>query len=129
MTYLCEKIKFEPRIINAGRSINDGMAKYVSSEFFKVLKENIPIGNIRILIFGAAFKENCSDIRNSKIFEIYRFLENYGCSVDIIDEIVDAQEVERIYHLKLNNNPKRIFMMDCYLQFLMKLISIRELSF
>tara|TARA_B100000886_G_scaffold340525_1_gene310833 strand:+ start:2844 stop:4142 length:1299 start_codon:yes stop_codon:yes gene_type:complete len=109
MTYLCEQIQFQPKIINAGRAINDSMAKYVSSKFFRILKENVPKGSIHVLIIGASFKENCSDIRNSKVFEIYGLLANYGCLVDIIDEYVDEQEVYNIYKLKLNRNPKKNF--------------------
>ena len=106
MTFLCDQIKFQSKIITAGREINDGMAYYVSSKILELSKEKIVKKTYRVLIIGASFKENCRDIRNSKIFDIYKFLRSFGCLVDIKDDLIDPREVHENYGINLRNNPQ-----------------------
>lgn len=86
LTYKSKKIGHNPRIINAGRSVNDGMANYISKRiFFNMKKKKIKFKNSKALILGCAFKKNCTDIRNSKIFDLARFLNTHKINVDIYD--------------------------------------------
>ena len=77
LTYKSEKLGYKPKIILAGRNLNNSMSSYVVSKFVQHLKiKNIPIKNAKILMLGLTFKENCPDLRNSKIKEVYDKLKN-----------------------------------------------------
>jgi len=99
--YLAQKAKevgYHTEIILAGRRLNDGMAGYIAGEFIKLLiKNNSKVKGSRILILGVTFKENCPDIRNSKVFEIINTLRSYDVEVIVHDPWADAAEVKHEY--------------------------------
>ncbi len=104
--YLSDKAKsvgYNPEIILAGRKINDSMGKYIANQIKKILKKNkIKLENkTRILILGIAFKENCSDIRNTKVIDIYKNLNKLRVNVDITDPYVNKDEVRFEYGINL----------------------------
>jgi UDP-N-acetyl-D-galactosamine dehydrogenase len=100
MSYKAQKIGAKSQLITSGRVINDNMAKYVSKVFLRSLKK-INNNKKKILIMGISFKENCPDIRNSKIIDLYKFIAREGISVDIYDPIVNPKELKKMYKLKL----------------------------
>ncbi len=109
LTHKAKAIGYNPKIILAGREINDGMAKYVASQFiYKMNKKNIEIKNSKILIMGLTFKENCADTRNAGIEKVIKKLKKTGCKIDLYDPWSDRAEIKKIYNVypkkKLNNN-------------------------
>ena len=104
--YLSDKAKsvgYNPEIILAGRKINDNMGKYIANQIKKILKKNkIKLEyKTRILILGIAFKENCSDIRNTKVIDIYKNLNKLRVNVDITDPYVNKDEARFEYGVNL----------------------------
>ncbi len=107
--YLAHKAKqigYHPEIILAGRSINDGMALFVAVEIMKLISQQ-NTNNIkpRVLMLGITFKQNCRDIRNSKVIDVIRKLEDFGCYVDSYDPNADKDEVFNEYGITLLDNP------------------------
>lgn len=102
---------YQPEIILASRKINDGMGKYVASETVKFLVKNeIPVKNAEILILGFAFKENCTDFRNTKVADIVQELIEFGTSVKVFDPWVNTENVQQEYHINLESSlPKSKF--------------------
>jgi len=96
--YLAQKaqeVGYHPEIILAGRRLNDGMGAYVASEVLKLLiNRNCPVKGSRVLVLGITFKENCPDIRNSRVIDIIRELQEYGCVVDVADPWASGSEVK-----------------------------------
>jgi UDP-N-acetyl-D-galactosamine dehydrogenase len=110
LTYISKKNNYSPKVILSGRSINDKMSTYLSNKFIKLLKSNkIKISNCNILILGASFKENCSDIRNSKVFDIYKILIKNKAKVSIFDPIVNKNDVINEYGIDLVTHLKKNF--------------------
>mgnify|MGYP001257370687 CR=1 FL=1 len=102
LTYKAQSLGYNPEIILSGRRINDGMSHYVSSELLKaMLKKKMDVAKSKVLIMGFSFKENCPDIRNTKVVDIYRQLEEYGVDVDVFDPWVDRNEAANLYDLTL----------------------------
>ncbi len=95
LTYKSEKVGHKSQIILAGRGLNDGMSKYIYDEFKILLKSKIKNKDPRILVMGVTFKENCPDIRNSKIFDIIKMLKEDKYYTDLYDSLADKDEVER----------------------------------
>tara|TARA_B110000003_G_scaffold263389_1_gene287000 strand:+ start:1361 stop:2644 length:1284 start_codon:yes stop_codon:yes gene_type:complete len=102
--YLAQKAQeygYHPEIILAGRRINDGMGNYVASEIVKrMIKGDIAVNNSNILILGFTFKENCPDIRNTKVVDVIDSLKSYGVNIIIHDPWANAEEVMLEYGLK-----------------------------
>ena len=95
LTYKAESIGYRPEIILAGRRLNDSMGGYVVNKLIKEMsKKHILIGDAKILIMGISFKENCPDIRNSRIVDIVYELQDYGCKVSVYDPCVCPEEVK-----------------------------------
>jgi len=108
LTYISKKNNYNPKIILAGRSVNDGMSDHLVNNFLSNLKKmKINIFNSNILILGITFKENCSDIRNSKVFEIYKKIYKYKCNIDVFDPLADKKNVFDEFAIKLINFPKK----------------------
>lgn len=105
LTYKSIQMGFEPQIILSGRKINDGMSAWVAKKVVQLLL-NIDKNpkNCKVLIMGATFKENVSDIRNSKIFDLYKELQEYGVNIDIVDPYAEAEEVFHEYGVKLSSD-------------------------
>jgi UDP-N-acetyl-D-glucosamine/UDP-N-acetyl-D-galactosamine dehydrogenase len=101
--YLAHKAQehgYNPEIILAGRRLNDGMGNYVASEVIKcMIKKNIHIKGANVLILGVTFKENCPDVRNTKVVDIVRALQDYGVQTSIYDPWANEEEVKREYGL------------------------------
>jgi UDP-N-acetyl-D-galactosamine dehydrogenase len=103
--YLAQKaqeIGYHSEIILAGRRLNDGMGKYIAQETIKLmLKKGIKVNNSNILILGFTFKENCPDVRNTKVNDIYNELITFGSKVNIYDPIANSIDVKREYNINL----------------------------
>lgn len=105
--YLAQKaleIGYNPEIILAGRRINDSMGEFVASEVVKLMiKKNIKIKKASVLILGITFKENCPDIRNTKVIDLINSLEDYGIDITVYDPLADKEEVKKKYNLKFTS--------------------------
>jgi UDP-N-acetyl-D-galactosamine dehydrogenase len=100
LTYKANKIGYKPKVILAGRKINDSMGKYVVSQFKNEMKKkSIKIKRSKILIMGLTFKENCPDIRNSGTQIIVKELKKLGCQLDLFDPWADKNEIKKICDL------------------------------
>ena len=100
-----------PEIILAGRRMNDGMGEYVATETVKhMLKKGIQVLNSEIIILGFTFKENCPDVRNTKVIDIYKALKNYNCNVTVYDPWANPAIAKREYGIDVVNElPKMKF--------------------
>lgn len=102
LAYKAEKMGIKPKMILAGREINDNMGKYIVETLIKkLIKNDIAIEKAKVGILGIAFKENCSDIRNSKVIDIIKELEEYQIHAKIYDPIVNSEEVKKTYGIEL----------------------------
>jgi UDP-N-acetyl-D-galactosamine dehydrogenase len=100
LTYKAQKIGYQPKVILAGRKINDGMGKYVAHKLIKEMKKKkIKINNSNILIMGLTFKENCADIRNSGIEKIIYELKKLNCNLDLYDPWVNNKQIKNKYKI------------------------------
>jgi UDP-N-acetyl-D-galactosamine dehydrogenase len=100
LTHKAEAMGYHPQIILAGRRINDGMGSYVAGEMVKaMLKRSIQVNGARVLVLGLTFKENCPDIRNTRVVDVVKELQAFGVEVDIFDPWVDIAEAQHEYGL------------------------------
>ncbi len=107
LTHKAQEIGYHPEMILAGRRLNDNMPIYVAGEIVKLMtRKRIHVNGARILVLGITFKENCPDIRNSKVVDVVRELEKYGAAVDIYDPWADAAECRHEYGLRLTRSLK-----------------------
>ena len=104
--YLAQKalsLGYNPEIILAGRKLNDSMGEYVASQVVKLMiKKNIAVKNSNLLMLGITFKENCPDVRNTKIVDVVKSLSDYGINVTIFDPWANPSEVKKEYNLENN---------------------------
>jgi len=108
LTYKAQQLGYHPQMILAGRRINDDMAQYVASRIIKrMLAKSIAPIEARVLILGLAFKENCPDVRNSKVVDIVSELGSYGSSVDVYDPWINADDAMAEYGIELISEPKK----------------------
>jgi UDP-N-acetyl-D-galactosamine dehydrogenase len=108
LTHKAQEIGFHPEMILAGRRLNDSMANYVAGEVVKLMAtRGILARGSQILVLGLTFKENCPDIRNSKVAEVVRELQNYGATVEVFDPWIDADEAEHEYGIRLVERLRR----------------------
>jgi UDP-N-acetyl-D-galactosamine dehydrogenase len=108
LTHKAQQIGYNPEMILAGRRLNDNMASYVAGQIVKEMtSKRILVNGARVLILGATFKENCPDIRNSKVFDVVRELTNYGAKVEIYDPWADSAECKHEYGRPLVKSLKR----------------------
>lgn len=104
LTHKAGELGFHPEMILAGRRINDNMGKYIASEVIKLMiKNNKTILGAKILVLGITFKENCPDIRNSKVIDVVSELKEFGCKIDIADPWADKEEVKAVYGLSVKD--------------------------
>ena len=102
LTHKAQSVGYHPAMILAGRRLNDGMGQYVASQLVKaMLKKKIQVQGSKILIMGFAFKENCPDLRNTKVIDIVRELADYGAEIDVCDPWCDSNEAQQVYDLQL----------------------------
>ncbi|MGE4294602.1 MAG: Vi polysaccharide biosynthesis UDP-N-acetylglucosamine C-6 dehydrogenase TviB [Campylobacterales bacterium] len=98
LTYKAESIGYHPQVILSGRRINDGMGAYVASQTVKLMiKKGHKIEGAKVLVLGITFKENCPDIRNSRVIDIIGELRDFGCNVEVCDPWADEAEVAHEY--------------------------------
>ena len=108
LTYKAQQLGYHPQMILAGRRINDNMPLYVTSRIIKkMITSSIQPLDARILVLGLTFKENCPDVRNTKVIDIVRELASYGADVDVYDPWVDAKEARAEYGLELISSPEK----------------------
>jgi UDP-N-acetyl-D-galactosamine dehydrogenase len=101
LTHKAQEIGYNPEMILAGRRLNDNMSLYVAGEVVKLMtSKRIHVKGGRILVLGLTFKENCPDLRNSKVIDIIRELEKYGAKVDVFDPWIDAREARNEYGIR-----------------------------
>lgn len=102
LTHKAQELGFHPEMILAGRRINDNMGKYAALQVVKLMiKNDVKINQARVLILGLTFKENCPDIRNSRVIDVIEELGDFGCKVDVYDPWVSKDEAKREYGLDL----------------------------
>jgi UDP-N-acetyl-D-galactosamine dehydrogenase len=110
LTYKAKKIGINPKVILAGREINDNMGRYIFSEIKKISeKKNINLNKSKILILGFAFKENCDDIRNTRVIDIVNCFKHYHSKIDIYDPLIDQMLLKDMYELKKIKKLKKNF--------------------
>ncbi|MDK2584498.1 nucleotide sugar dehydrogenase [Romboutsia sedimentorum] len=102
LTHKAEQLGYHSQVILSGRRINDGMGKYVGESTVKnLIKANEQVKGARVAILGMTFKENCPDVRNSKVIDIINELKEYGINVFVSDPIADAKDVKKEYGVEL----------------------------
>jgi UDP-N-acetyl-D-galactosamine dehydrogenase len=102
LTHKAQEFGYNPQIILAGRRLNDNMGSYVAFNVVKeMIKKGYRIPGSQVLIMGITFKENCPDIRNSKVIDVIRELEDFGCSVHVYDPWADPVEVKKTYGIDI----------------------------
>lgn len=107
LTHKAQSVGYHPEIILAGRRLNDGMGAYVASQLVKaMLKKRIHVQGSRVLVMGLTFKENCPDIRNTRVVDIVSELQDYGVQVECYDPWVNPQEAEREYAITPVGQPQ-----------------------
>ena len=107
LTHKAQAIGYNPEIILAGRRINDEMGTYITNTVIKLMiKRSIQIKGSNILVLGLSFKENCPDLRNTRVVDILAELHDYEANVDVHDPWVDAAEAEQEYGIQLTTEPK-----------------------
>jgi UDP-N-acetyl-D-galactosamine dehydrogenase len=101
LTHKAQEVGYHPEVILAGRRINDGMARHVADETIKLmLRKNLPVLGSKVLVLGLTFKENCPDVRNTKVVDIVKALRTYNTQVDVYDPWINVQEAEHEYGLQ-----------------------------
>lgn len=102
LTHKAQSIGYNPEIILAGRRLNDNMGIYVANQVIKLMiKKGHKIEGSKVLVLGITFKENCPDIRNSRVIDVIEELQEFGCNIDVYDPWADKQEVKHEYSLDL----------------------------
>lgn len=107
LTHKAETVGYHPQVILAGRRINDGMGAYVAGQLVKaMIQKSIPVNGARVLILGLSFKENCPDLRNTRVIDVVEELRDYGVAVDVHDLWVSPDEAQVEYGLNLVEQPE-----------------------
>lgn len=101
LTYKAESIGYHSKIILAGRTINDDMGRYAAEQTVKqLIKAGVQIKNAKAAVFGVTFKEDCPDVRNSKVIDIIKELSEYGIESVVIDDVADELDLQKLYGIK-----------------------------
>ncbi len=101
LTHKAQEVGYHPEVILAGRRINDGMASHVADQTVKLmLRKNLPVLGSRVLVLGLTFKENCPDVRNTKVVDVVRTLQGYNTQVDVYDPWINVAEAQHEYGLQ-----------------------------
>lgn len=108
LTYKSAQIGYNSRVILAGRDINDEMAAYVAKKTVQnIIKSGVNIANAKVLVMGCTFKENVTDIRNSKVADVVKELQGYGVTVHVVDPHASSEELQHEYGFSLEDAPGR----------------------
>ncbi|PCJ07759.1 MAG: Vi polysaccharide biosynthesis UDP-N-acetylglucosamine C-6 dehydrogenase TviB [Rhodobacteraceae bacterium] len=106
LTHKAEQVGYHPEILLAGRRLNDGMGDYVAQQMIKaMLKRRIQVADARVLVLGLTFKENCPDLRNTRVIDVVRGLEEFGVAVDVFDPNVATADALAEFGLDLVLDP------------------------
>jgi UDP-N-acetyl-D-galactosamine dehydrogenase len=98
LTHKAQEIGYHPEVILAGRRINDSMGSYVAGQVFRLMnRAQLPVCGSRVLVMGLAFKEDCPDLRNTRVIDVIRELQDYRATVDVCDPWVDPAQAQREY--------------------------------
>lgn len=109
LTHKAQEVGYNPEIILAGRRLNDNMGMYVANQVLKLMiQKEYKIAGAKVLVLGITFKENCPDIRNSRVIDVIRELQEFGTDVEVYDPWADSNDVQREYGLSLIDNSKLI---------------------
>jgi UDP-N-acetyl-D-galactosamine dehydrogenase len=104
LAHKAESLGYYPQVILSGRRVNDNMGWFVANKVVKLMiKNKLKINGANALILGFTFKENCPDIRNTRVIDIYNGLMQFGLSVDVFDPLADIESVKKEYNLNLIN--------------------------
>jgi UDP-N-acetyl-D-galactosamine dehydrogenase len=107
LTHKAQAIGYHPEIILAGRRLNDSMGSHVVSQLVKAMtRRRLQVDNARVLVMGLAFKENCPDLRNTRVIDIVEELAEYNCQVDVCDPWVSAEEAQHEYGISTVTEPE-----------------------
>ncbi len=102
LTHKAEQLGYQPQVILAGRRINDGMGKFIAEKTIQqMIRQGLPIKGAQVILLGLTFKEDCPDLRNSKVIDVIRELQNYGCSVVVHDPLADPAAAWHEYGVTL----------------------------
>ena len=102
LTYKAQSLGYTPEIVLSGRRINDSMGSWIAEQtILEMSKKNIPLLNSKILILGFTFKENCPDIRNTKVYDLIKNLKEYNLNIKVIDPWVNPKEAKEVYGLNI----------------------------
>jgi len=108
LTHKAQQIGYHPEVILAGRKVNDGMGRYVASQLVKaMLKKGIQVKGSRVLMMGLAFKENCPDLRNTRVVDVINELKEYHVEVDVYDPWVNQDEAKHEYGIEPVREPQQ----------------------
>ena len=108
LTFKAMEVGYNPEIILAGRLLNDNMGIYIANRVTKLMSENrINVVDSNVLIMGFSFKENCTDVRNTRVIDIVKELEEHNCNVDVYDPWVDSSVVAMEYGIRILEQPKK----------------------
>ena len=106
LTFKAKELKYHPQVIDSGRFVNDSMGPYIAMQLIKkLIGAGKNVMNCRILIMGTTFKENVSDIRNSKVADVYNELKSYGVQIDVVDPHASSKDVLQEYGYTIANAP------------------------
>ncbi|WP_335965899.1 nucleotide sugar dehydrogenase [Galbibacter sp. PAP.153] len=102
LTHKAEHLGYHPQVILSGRRINNDMGVFIANKIVKLMvKDQLPVKNARALVLGITFKENCPDVRNSRVIDVIEELEGFGLDVDTYDPYADKEEVKKYYDVDL----------------------------
>ena len=108
LTHKAMEVGYHPEIILAGRRLNDGMGKYVANEITSLMtKKRIPVVDSNILIMGLTFKEDCPDLRNTRVVDVIEELSDYHCNIDVYDPWIDKEESKEAYGIAPIGQPEQ----------------------
>lgn len=106
LTHKAQAVGYHPEMILAGRRVNDGMGAYAASELVKaMIRAGQTVSGAKILVLGLTFKENCPDLRNTRVIDVIRELSDFGCQVDVADAWADNEEAVHEYGISLSESP------------------------
>lgn len=107
LTHKAQSVGYHPEVVLAGRRINDRMAVHVAGQMIKaMLKKRIQVNGARVLVMGLTFKEDCPDLRNTKVIDVIRELEEFGANVEVYDPWADPAEAREAYGIELLERPQ-----------------------
>jgi UDP-N-acetyl-D-galactosamine dehydrogenase len=108
LTYKAQSLGYHAQVINSGRYVNDSMGFYIAKQVAKkIIAADKDVSKAKVLVLGVTFKENVSDIRNSKVADLVKELASYGLAVDVVDPYADAKEIEHEYGFEMSPKPDK----------------------